>query len=152
INAYAVGTEDLVLGRTAISFDAAGWELWLPLLCGAGLALAPGSITRGPEQLLTFIRNHPVTVAQVVPSPLAATQLHGSAKLKRIFCGGEPLSWHLAQQITSRCNVELINLYGPTETTIESTFWQWQPTDARTQTAPIGRPIWNTRVYVLDGS
>jgi amino acid adenylation domain-containing protein len=152
MNAYPVGTEDLVLSRTAISFDAAGWELWLPLLCGAGLALAPGSISREPEQLVTFIRDHAVTVAQFVPSLLATTQLTESAKLKRIFCGGEPLLWQLAQQITSNCKVELINLYGPTETTIESTSWQWQPTAPRTQTAPIGRPIWNTRLYVLDAS
>jgi nonribosomal peptide synthetase DhbF len=152
MNVYAVGAEDLVLSRTAISFDAAGWELWLPLLCGAGVALAPGSISRDPEQLLSFIRDRSVTVAQFVPSLLAAIQLTESTKLKRIFCGGEPLAGHLAQQITASCKVELINLYGPTETTIESTFWQWQPTDAGTQTVPIGRPIWNTRLYVLDGS
>src|SRR5258708_21472685 len=52
MNAYPVDTEDLVLSRTAISFDAAGWELWLPLLCGAGLVVAPGSISREPEQLV----------------------------------------------------------------------------------------------------
>ena len=150
---YPVSVEDQVLSRTSVSFDAAGWEIWLPLLSGSVLNVAPAHVARDPQQLMNYIKRQGVTVAQFVPSLLAATsELISPAdthRLKHVFVGGEALASNLAREVTSGWNVRLVNLYGPTETTIQVTSWSWQH-DGDGQFAPIGRPIWNTRVYVLD--
>ena len=150
---YPVSVEDQVLSRTSVSFDAAGWEIWLPLLSGSVLNVAPAHVARDPQQLMNYIKRQGVTVAQFVPSLLAATsELISPADthcLKHVFVGGEALASNLAREVTSGWNVRLVNLYGPTETTIQVTSWSWQH-DGDGQFAPIGRPIWNTRVYVLD--
>jgi nonribosomal peptide synthetase DhbF len=150
---YPVSKEDRVLSRTSVSFDAAGWEIWLPLLSGSALNFAPAAVTRDPEQLIDYIKRQGITVAQFVPSLLAATsELIGPADthcLRDVFAGGEALACNLAREVTSAWNVRLVNLYGPTETTIQVTSAPWQH-DGDGQFAPIGRPIWNTQVYVLD--
>src|SRR5882757_2465255 len=138
---------------TSVSFDAAGWEIWLPLLSGSALNVAPAHVTRDLQRLIDYIRHQGITVAQFVPSLLAATsELIGPADthcLRQIFAGGEALTSGLARAVTSAWNVRLVNLYGPTETTIQVTSSPWQH-DGDGQFAPIGRPIWNTQVYVLD--
>src|SRR6202158_4358623 len=150
---YPVSEEDQVLSRTSASFDAAGWEIWLPLLSGSALNVAPAHVTRDPQQLIDYIKHQGITVAQFVPSLLAATsELISRADthcLKHVFVGGEALASHLAREVTSAWNVRLVNLYGPTETTIQVTSWPWQH-DGDSQFAPIGRPIWNTRGFILD--
>jgi nonribosomal peptide synthetase DhbF len=150
---YPVSDEDRVLSRTSVSFDASGWELWLPLLSGCALSLAPAHVTRDPQQLMDYIKHQGITIAQFVPSLLAATsEFAGAAdthSLKHVFAGGEALASSLARDVTSGWNVRLVNVYGPTETTIQVTSWPWQDAGYG-QFAPIGRPIWNTQVYVLD--
>ena len=151
---YPVGEQDVVLCRTAITFDAAIWEIWLPLLAGTTLCLAPAQLMRDPSQLMAYAEEHRVTIAQFVPSLLAATSVATDPRachsLKRVFIGGEALPAALAQEVAAAWNVSLVNLYGPTETTIQVTSWSWKNTDRYNQTIPIGSPIWNTRVYVLD--
>ena len=71
--------------------------------------------------------------------------------LKCVFSGGEPLASSIARDVIAAWNVSLVNLYGPTETTIQITSHSVNDTDLSHSAAPIGRPIWNTRVYVLDG-
>jgi nonribosomal peptide synthetase DhbF len=154
---YPVGEEDVVLCRTAITFDAAIWEIWLPLLAGATLCVAPAQVMRDPSQLMAYVEEHHVTIAQFVPSLLASTSVATDLSddrhsLKRVFTGGEALPVALAQEVASAWNVSLVNLYGPTETTIQVTSWSCKDADRCNQTTPIGSPIWNTRVYVLDGS
>ena len=151
---YPVGEQDVVLCRTAITFDAAIWEIWLPLLAGTTLCVAPAQLMRDPSQLMAYAEEHHVTIAQFVPSLLAATSVATDPRachsLKRVFIGGEALPAALAQEVAAAWNVSLVNLYGPTETTIQVTSWSWKNTDRYNQTIPIGSPIWNTRVYVLD--
>ena len=148
--AYPTSARDVVLSRTALSFDASVWELWLPLLCGATLCVAPSSVARDPEQLVAYADRHGVTTMQCVPSLLAAAR--GAARpaaLERMFCGGEALPAALAHDVAQRWNVQVTNLYGPTETTIQVTSWT-ATAQERGATVPIGRPIDNTQVYVLD--
>ena len=89
---YPVGVEDIVLCRTSISFDAATWEIWLPLIAGATLCMTPAEVTRDPSLLMTYVEQHHVTIAQFVPSLLASTFAATSPsdhhRLKRIFSGG----------------------------------------------------------------
>ena len=68
---YPVGDQDVVLCRTAITFDAAIWEIWLPLIAGATLCMTPAEVARDPSLLMTCVEQHHVTIAQFVPSLLA---------------------------------------------------------------------------------
>ena len=124
---YPVDEADVVLCRTAISFDAVGWEIWLPLLSGATLCVTPAHLARDPRQFSAYVKQQGITIAQFVPTLLAATPSvrtpDAGSKLRRIFSGGEPLASGLARDVTAACNVPLVNLYGPTETTIQITSW-----------------------------
>src|ERR1700716_1277512 len=96
MSAYPIGEQDRVLARTSVSFDAAGWEIWLPLLSGSALNVAPAHVTRDPQRLIDYIRHQGITVAQFVPSLLAATsELIGPVDthcLRQVFAGGEALT------------------------------------------------------------
>ena len=92
-----------------------------------------------------------MTTLQVVPTLLRALVGEGLARctsLKRIFCGGEALDAELCRRVREQTSAALINVYGPTEATVDALWHEWQETDG--ETVPIGRPIANARVYVLD--
>ncbi len=153
---FALTNEDVVLQKTPLSFDASVWEFWLPLLCGARLALARSGGHRDAAYMVEEIKRQAVTTLQVVPTQLRMLEeegLRGCGSLRRVFCGGEALSAELVagcrEQVPS---AEVVNLYGPTEATIDATYWRSQSRDADESGAviPIGRPIANTRAYVLD--
>ncbi|WP_447038503.1 amino acid adenylation domain-containing protein [Streptomyces sp. DSM 118878] len=142
---------DVVLARTPVSFDAAGAELWQPLVAGAAVALASAEVSRDPEQLLAFIGRHGVTVAQFVPSLLAAMPLDERGRCVRaLLMGGEALPAALARKAAEAWDAQVINVYGPTEVTIQATSGRLEGLTDGATTVPIGRPVWNTRVYVLD--
>lgn len=144
--------DDAVLQKTAISFDASVWEIYAPLLAGARLVLAPAGAERDPEALAQVLDRHAITVLQTVPSLLRLLVQHqrfqACRTLRRLCCGGEPLDADLAQRALA-LGVELVNLYGPTETTIEVTA---QRVAVGESGVAIGRPIANARIYVLDES
>ncbi|MFI8930440.1 amino acid adenylation domain-containing protein [Streptomyces sp. NPDC053474] len=149
---FGVGAGDRVLARTSPGFDAAVWESWLPLVSGAAVVVASDEVAKEPERLVGFMREHEVTVAQFVPTLLAAVlevpQAREVASLRRVFAGGEPLRSSLAASVVDVWGLRPVNLYGPTETTIQVTFGTGA--GAEGGTVPIGRPVWNTRLYVLD--
>ena len=146
---------DAVLQKTPISFDASVWEFYAPLLSGARLVLARPGGQQDPDYLLGAIEQYGVTTLQVVPSLLRMLLEHADegrgASLQRLFCGGEALTTELRERFFARFDAELHNLYGPTETCIESIAWRCDRHGAE-PTVPIGRPIDNTRVYLLDSS
>jgi amino acid adenylation domain-containing protein len=144
--------DERVLLKTPVTFDASGWEVWAPLLAGGTVVIAPPDAHRHPEEIVASIHAHSVTVLQVVPPLLEALVASGGlascVTLKRIFSGGEALPAVLWKRFTEQCNAELVNLYGPTETTIDATYYvcTGEPSDE----VPIGHPITNARAYVLD--
>jgi amino acid adenylation domain-containing protein/non-ribosomal peptide synthase protein (TIGR01720 family) len=145
---------DTVLHRTSFTFDASVWELFAPLIAGAKLLLTSPETQRDPGALAQLVTHHDVTVLQVVPSLLPPLLQQPALEhwhtLRRLFCGGEALSGHLWAQCRSRLrSTTVYNLYGPTETCIDASYHTCQDTDTTT-TIPIGRPITNTRAYVLD--
>ncbi|MEV0187406.1 amino acid adenylation domain-containing protein, partial [Kitasatospora purpeofusca] len=150
---FPLTADDRVLSRTALTFDASVWELWLPLLTGAAVRVAPAEVLRDPELLLAHIADHGVTVAQFVPSLLAvAARAHRPGTplpLRRVFVGGEPIHPDLAAEVTAAWGVRIHNLYGPTETTVQITTHAFDPA-ADTVTVPLGSPVRNTRLHVLD--
>ncbi|WP_157876167.1 non-ribosomal peptide synthetase, partial [Peterkaempfera griseoplana] len=153
--AFPLGPDDAVLARTALGFDASVWEIWLPLLTGAKTCIAPAETSQDPARLLAFVERHRITVAQFVPSLLevvaGATTDGAALPLKRVFVGGEAVPSALAARTAADWGVEVHNLYGPTETTVQITTHRFDPA-GDTGPVPIGRPVHNTRAYVLDPS
>ncbi|PPU87176.1 non-ribosomal peptide synthetase [Xanthomonas populi] len=145
----ALRPRDRVLAVTTITFDIAGLELYLPLLVGARVVIAPAGITHDPRSLSRLIAHEQISVVQATPSLWRILLANEDLALDRIHAlvGGEALVPELATQLLSRVG-RLTQLYGPTETTIWSTIMPLQLTDAAAP--PIGRPLLNTRFYVLD--
>jgi arthrofactin-type cyclic lipopeptide synthetase C len=147
-----------VLQRTSISFDASVWELLAPILQGSRLVLTRSKAQRDPRALIEDIVRSGAAVAEFPPSLLrvlvADEQFVKCKSLRTIFCGGEALLGQLCLQVRSGLEVDLVNFYGPTETTIGSTVWRYSvdyDDDTQLDCIPIGRPIANTRIYILDG-
>ncbi|MGF6737219.1 amino acid adenylation domain-containing protein [Paraburkholderia atlantica] len=153
--AYALNTADVVLQKTPFSFDVSAWEFFWTLLEGATLVLAVPGVHKDPDALVNLIIGQRITTAHFVPSMLASFMdtkgVDRCTSLQRLVCSGEALSASLTQKV--RCVLPwtgLHNLYGPTEAAIDVTAWNC-PADFNGSVVPIGRPISNTRVYLLDG-
>jgi amino acid adenylation domain-containing protein len=140
--------QDVLVAVTTLSFDIAALELYLPLVRGARLVLASRSTAMDGVALTALMNRSGATVMQATPATwrlLLAAGWTGSAALTAL-CGGEALTRDLADALLPRCKA-LWNLYGPTETTVWATVHRVTSGDG---SIPIGRPIDNTRVYVLD--
>jgi len=145
--------DDVLLAVTTLSFDIAGLELYLPLVCGGTVVIADAATTIDGQALSAEIARSSPTWMQATPATwqlLLAANWAGRADLS-ILCGGEALQSTLAANLLPRCQA-LWNVYGPTETTIWSVAHKVEAADVRDAVAvvPIGRPIANTEVFVLD--
>lgn len=150
---YNLDAEDVVLQKTPYSFDVSVWEFLWPLMCGARLVVAKPQGHRDTRYLADVIRSEQVTTLHFVPSMLAlflAEDVESCSSLRRVVCSGEALGREVQDEMLRRSGAELHNLYGPTEAAIDVTSWQCvlDPDDRRT--VPIGRPIANTRLAVVD--
>ena len=146
-----IGTNDRVLAITTLSFDIAALELHGPLVCGAQVIVADRDTVLDPVRLARCLEDHRVTMMQATPGVwrmLLDSAWSGRAGLKAL-CGGERLGGELAQRLQARTEA-LWNVYGPTETTIWSTAHRVQHEAGEASAPPIGHPVANTRVYVLD--
>ena len=151
---FAVGPQDRFLQKTSAGFDVSVWELFLPLICGASIVVAPSGTQLDPERLSRLIRDEQVTFVHFVPSVLRVFLEGGllkeGAHLRTVICSGEALEAELQRRFyTESATAELFNLYGPTETTANC-YWPCVRGDERA-TVPIGRPLDNMRAYILDG-
>ena len=144
-----LGKQKRCLALTTIIFDISGLEFFLPLITGGTVVLAENVLLRDPLALARFIKEKNISVMQATPSVWRTLLGHSETDLTTIHAlvGGEPLTSQLAAQLIQRSG-RVTHLYGPTETTIWSTIMSLEQKDV--QTTPIGRPISNTRVYVLD--
>ncbi|MBI1390259.1 MAG: amino acid adenylation domain-containing protein [bacterium] len=150
---FPLTPNDRVLQKTPFGFDASVWEFFAPWLGGAALVVAPPGEHRDAAALIQTIRSNNVTVLQTVPSLLRMLLEEPSftecVSLQRVFCGGEPLSRELVNRCRAALGVKPINLYGPTETCIESLYWETE-IERDAPRVPIGRPVTNTTVFILD--
>ena len=149
---YGVGASDRSALATQATFDPSLIELCLPLIHGGSVALAPAGRLH-PTSVAEFAVRHGATIMAFVPSTLSgfldAVAGRPDLKLRVACCGGEVLSPELARRYLSVTRARLFNVYGPTETCIFATAWECQ--NASDATAlPIGMPIDDTRIYVLD--
>lgn len=151
--AYGLDELDTVLQKTPFSFDVSVWEFFWPLMVGARLIIAKPEGHKDPLYLMELIVTEAVTTLHFVPSMLQVfleTPLVEQCRsLKRVFCSGEALPFSLQERFFERLQAELHNLYGPTEAAIDVTFWSCQRSGSLT-VVPIGRPIANTQIYLLD--
>ncbi|MEV6805178.1 D-alanine--poly(phosphoribitol) ligase subunit DltA [Streptomyces sp. NPDC051132] len=174
---YGLQAHDRVLQKTPFTFDVSVWEFFWPLLTGASMHLAAPGAQRDPRALADAIRDHGISTVHFVPSMLdlflAEPAAAGLASLRRVVCSGEALrpetvgrffevygtggapgtaSADATDGFTPADRSEtpgLYNLYGPTEASIDVTHWRCRPEDAAGP-VPIGRPVANTSLYVLD--
>uniref|UniRef100_UPI00245660EF AMP-binding protein n=1 Tax=Nocardia carnea TaxID=37328 RepID=UPI00245660EF len=151
---------DVVLQKTPSTFDVSVWEFFWPLQIGARLVVAKPDGHRDPAYLAEVIDTEGVTVAHFVPSmlsafvgalpePAAAGGALSCGSLRMVFASGEALPPKPAQRLRELTGAAVHNLYGPTEAAVDVTYHE--VTDADENTVPIGAPVFNTRVYVLDG-
>jgi amino acid adenylation domain-containing protein len=139
--------QDRILAITTISFDIAGLELFLPLTVGGEIVIGERRALLDGSYLRTLLDETRPTVLQATPVTwrVLLASGWGGDKEMRAFCGGEPLPRDLATQILSKTKA-LYNLYGPTETTIWSSVEEVAPEGP----ISIGKPIANTKMYVVD--
>jgi acyl-coenzyme A synthetase/AMP-(fatty) acid ligase len=142
-----------VLQKTPFSFDVSVWELFLPLVAGATLVVATPEGHRDPAYLAELVRGAGVTTMHFVPSMLkaflGAEALPRCVSLRHVVCSGEALSAEAARAFFAQSDAALHNLYGPTECAVDVTSHRCER--GRDDAAvPIGRPIANARVHVLD--
>ncbi|HEX5127576.1 MAG TPA: amino acid adenylation domain-containing protein [Rhodocyclaceae bacterium] len=152
---YGLTAQDRVLQKTPYSFDVSVWEFLWPLMSGARLILAQPQGHLDRDYLVELIVRENITTIHFVPSMLQvfldAREVHTCTSLQRVLCSGEGLPAELQHTYHQRLGAPLHNLYGPTEAAIDVTAWACRRNDASTR-VPIGRPIANTQIYLLDAA
>jgi amino acid adenylation domain-containing protein len=150
---YGLTTSDSVLQKTPFTFDVSVWEFFWPLIAGARLVVARPEGHRDPAYLVDLIKAGEITTMHFVPSMLqsflATPGVENCTSLRRVFSSGEALTRSIEQEFFKRLGCELHNLYGPTEAAVDVSFWECERFGEREQ-VPIGKPIANTQLYVLN--
>jgi amino acid adenylation domain-containing protein len=150
-----LGPGDRVLAAISVGFDVSIGQLLLPLLSGASIVIAADLKAMGASEFWAFLESRCVTHVNSVPSffdsVLDVAPAAGTLALKRLMLGGEALSGALVSRIQRALpGVEVVNMYGPTETCIDATFHIAEPTDLAADVLPIGRPLKNYKAYILN--
>ncbi|MHA6884475.1 amino acid adenylation domain-containing protein [Ralstonia pseudosolanacearum] len=149
---YDVGAADRILQKTPYTFDVSVWELFLPLLSGACLVMARPEGHKDAHYLVECIQAERITLCHFVPSMLRFFLKHPAVSaclsLQKVFVSGEALTHDLLLQFRQRLTAGLHNLYGPTEAAVDVTSWPGEPRED--QRVPIGRPIDNIQIHILD--
>jgi len=153
-DAYQLTQSDRVLQKTPFSFDVSVWEFFWPLLTGACLVVARPGGHRDSLYLARVIAREEITTLHFVPSLLQIfldePEVIHCRGLRRVICSGEALPVDLQERFFARLpRVDLQNLYGPTEAAVDVSYWACRPGEGE-RSVPIGRPISNMRLYVLD--
>lgn len=151
---YPIGRDDRILQKTSFCFDVSVWELFWPLMTGATVVMADPVAYRDPVYLRDLAKRAGITAMHFVPAMLqglidAGLEWEG-VSLRYVFCSGEALksaTMHKALELWPDCTLH--NLYGPTEAAVDVTYWQCSSSQEHNG-VPIGRPIANTRIYILD--
>jgi len=155
-SAYPLAPGETLIQKTSYAFDVSAWELFWPFMQGRALLLPEPGAEQDPRRLAELIAQHQIRTIHFVPSMLSLflEYLNASGQklpsLKRVVVSGEALTPALNRRfynIFVETKTRLINLYGPTECTVDVLYYDCGPSDAE---IPIGRPVWNTGAYVLN--
>ncbi|QTH65074.1 amino acid adenylation domain-containing protein [Psychrosphaera ytuae] len=151
--AWGLTASDRSLQATQVNFDPSLVELLAPLYAGGSVAFPPpGRLL--PEWLPSFIVEFGATLMAFVPSTLRrfidGLEPNQILPLRVCCCGGEILSYEIAQKFIKATNTNLYNVYGPTEATIFCTAWQVHPSRMESTSMPVGRPLFGTKIYIIN--
>ncbi|MFJ2387383.1 amino acid adenylation domain-containing protein [Pseudomonas koreensis] len=155
-DAYQLTASDTVLQKTPFSFDVSVWEFFWPLMTGARLVMARPEGHKDPQYLSEVIERENITTLHFVPSMLDVFLAHADtarcSSLRQVMCSGEALPGSVVRRFKQQLpGSELHNLYGPTEAAVDVTAWHCAgPLEQTPDNTPIGKPIANTRLYILD--
>ncbi len=153
IETLELSSSDRCILKTPITFDAAGRELFATLLAGGTLIVAEPGGHRDSRYLAETIRGERISILHCVPSLLRLLveepAFGEGLALRAVMCGGEALTPQIVKRFQSRIGATLYNVYGPTETIIDSTYWPCEECNDH-PAVPIGRPIPNAQVHILD--
>ena len=153
---YELTPEDCMLQQTSIGFDAASFEIFWPLSIGARLYIARPNGQREPDYLIDVIAEQRIATVGFAPGMLSVILgmkgFTDNRDIKRVMCYGDVLPPRLQRELLAKMPLtELCNLYGPTEASVIVTAWTCERNSDR-ETVPIGRPLPNTEVYILDSA
>jgi amino acid adenylation domain-containing protein/non-ribosomal peptide synthase protein (TIGR01720 family) len=152
-NHYCFENSDRILQMSSFGFDFSNWEIFGTLAAGAVLIIPEPGAQHDFDYVAKLVQEQNITIAHFVPSQLQlfleSKNVNNCRSLKRIFCGGEALSKQLVEKCLSKLSATLHNQYGPTETSIDVTYWDY-PDNYAQEVIPIGQPNANNRVYILD--
>ncbi|MGZ4979414.1 MAG: non-ribosomal peptide synthetase, partial [Methylobacter sp.] len=150
---YRLDRQDAILQKTPYSFDVSVWEFFWPLMTGAKLVVAQPDAHKDGLALVDLIRREQITTVHFVPSMLQAfidtPGVENCTSLTRVICSGEALPADLVARFQEKLPAGLHNLYGPTEASVDVSYWACVPGCIETA-IPIGRPIANISLYILD--
>ncbi|WP_374089708.1 amino acid adenylation domain-containing protein [Methylomicrobium lacus] len=150
---YRLDAGDSVLQKTPYSFDVSVWEFFWPLMAGARLVVAAPELHKDSQGLAELVRRERITTLHFVPSMLQAfvetPEVETCTSIKRVICSGEALPADLVARFQQKLPADLHNLYGPTEASVDVSYWACPPACDETE-IPIGKPIANIRLYILD--
>jgi tyrocidine synthetase-3 len=153
---YKVGSEDFILQKTPYTFDVSIWEFFLPLCYGAKLVTCEKEAIYDPKSLLHIIETNQISMLHFVPSmyqpfleSMEGKDMHRGTSITRVICSGEALTSEIVRLHHEKLQAELHNLYGPTEATVDVSFYETCPGEMR---VPIGQPIWNTSLQIVDAN
>jgi amino acid adenylation domain-containing protein/non-ribosomal peptide synthase protein (TIGR01720 family) len=153
---YGFTSEDVILQKTTFTFDVSVWEIFMPLCWGAKMVLCQKEDVGSPERIASLIEKYKITCLHFVPAMLNAfinflfkdlSFIKSLNSLKRLIASGEALSTETVKKWYEKIGVTIHNLYGPTEASVDVTYYETLKGDTK---IPIGRPIWNTQMYILD--
>jgi amino acid adenylation domain-containing protein/thioester reductase-like protein len=154
--AYGLKEDDCILQKTPYTFDVSGWEFHWPMMYGARLHFLMPDGQKDPSHIMEVINEQKVTTLHFVPSMLGGflqvvddSNKASLASLRRVICSGEALLAEHRDTFFRYIDCELHNLYGPTEASIDVTYYELSPDD-KSNIVPIGKPLANTRIYILN--
>jgi amino acid adenylation domain-containing protein len=151
IGLYGLGPNSRFLQFAAFGFDASVTEIFGTLLSGGTLCLAPQETIASAQKLVELIKKQEITVICLPPSLLSVLPIEDTPSLKTVISAGEKCSWGIALQWA--LGRRFINGYGPTEVTVAASFYLVdQDRSNESVSVPIGRPIPNSKIYILDGN
>lgn len=152
-HSFQVNFSDRILNKTSVCFDISIWEIFLPLISGGVLVCAGAEVPKDSDELVRLIQHEKITIIHFVPQMLKyfldTKNVEKCTSLRHVFVSGDVLYPHTQERFFSKLKCDLHNLYGPTETSIDVTHWHCQP-NSKLSFVPIGKPIANTQIYILD--
>ena len=158
---YPLTEKDVILQKTPYTFDVSVWELVWWYFVGAKVCMLEPGAQKYPDKIISAVKEHHVTVMHFVPSMLNAfleyvdvsKDIQSLTSLRWVFASGEALTLDQVKKfnnlIYTKSGAQLVNLYGPTEATVDVSYFNCSPTPAN-GIIPIGKPIDNIQLYVLD--